>query len=113
MFGNNRDGCLGVAGHANEGPPIVASSPQVRSDLSGLRLSCPACRFCCLQDNETKAVQRNILRSLDSGVEGVVADLFFVEFHAGAHVAEVKALGKTKEPSDKVHPPEKLISARL
>lgn len=30
MFGNNRDGSLGVAGHANEGPPIVASAPQVR-----------------------------------------------------------------------------------
>ena len=29
MFGNNRTGALGLAGHANEGPPIVASAPQV------------------------------------------------------------------------------------
>ncbi|CAN0044765.1 unnamed protein product, partial [Ectocarpus fasciculatus] len=35
MFGNNRDGALGVAGHANEGPPIVASAPQLVTGLKG------------------------------------------------------------------------------
>lgn len=29
MFGNNRAGALGLVGHSNEGPPIVASAPQV------------------------------------------------------------------------------------
>ncbi|CAM9161207.1 unnamed protein product [Ectocarpus sp. 12 AP-2014] len=35
MFGNNRDGALGLAGHANEGPPIVASAPQLVTGLKG------------------------------------------------------------------------------
>ncbi|CAN0066321.1 unnamed protein product [Hapterophycus canaliculatus] len=35
MFGNNRDGSLGVAGHANEGPPLVASAPQLVTGLKG------------------------------------------------------------------------------
>lgn len=32
-FGNNRSGALGLAGHDNEGPPIVESTPKV-SQLS-------------------------------------------------------------------------------
>lgn len=28
-FGNNRFGALGLAGNENEGPPVVASAPQV------------------------------------------------------------------------------------
>lgn len=36
-FGNNRFGALGVAGHDNEGPPIVASAPQVRIRLLSAR----------------------------------------------------------------------------
>lgn len=32
-FGNNRYGALGVAGHRDEGPPIVAAAPQVTKIL--------------------------------------------------------------------------------
>ncbi|CAM9098845.1 unnamed protein product [Ascophyllum nodosum] len=34
-FGNNRFGALGLPGHNEEGPPIVASNPQLVSTLSG------------------------------------------------------------------------------
>ncbi|CAM9344978.1 unnamed protein product, partial [Laminaria digitata] len=37
-FGNNRSGALGLAGHANEGPPIVESTPKLVSSLQGKKI---------------------------------------------------------------------------